>query len=73
MGNSMKNGLTYNSALINRLHSVLQSTSLKGSSLKIIGPIANFFSMMIQSKNWSSFRDDAIINLLDTRSAPGPI
>ena len=57
--------LTYFGPLIQHLHAVLLSTRLTGVSLSLLSPIANYLATCVRTKVWSSFRDDAIISLIN--------
>jgi hypothetical protein len=61
-------GLTFNGSLIRHVNHVLRSTSINGFSVRLIEPVANMLALCIHSANWSPFRDDAIITLLDAAS-----
>lgn len=64
-------GRTYNGSLIKRVDRVLPSTSLKGFGSRLIEPLSSMLSLSFYSTNWSSFRDNAIITLLDGASIGG--
>jgi hypothetical protein len=61
-------GLSHNSSWLRHIYSVLLDASLVNVSLKILSPIANFLAFSIHMDNWSVWRDDAIIRLLDEGS-----
>lgn len=65
-------GLSHNSSCIRHIYKVLLDTDLVNVSLKILSPIANFLAFSIHVDNWSAWRDDAIVRLLNEGSTrPG--
>jgi ankyrin repeat protein len=61
--------LLYNNALIRHLHKTLTTKSLNDISGHVLDPIANALASSLRMNNWSPYRDDAITNLLRSRSA----
>jgi ankyrin repeat protein len=62
-------GLSYNGSLIRQVRHILLTIPYNGIGEVIIGPIANMFSMLMETNNWSSFRDDTIPILLKVRKS----
>jgi hypothetical protein len=61
-------GLSYNGSFIRHVHNILSSVPTRGNSNIIIQPIASMFALLMETNNWTPFRDSAILALLKIES-----